>query len=209
LQNCSNFDAGESAGGAVSFCGESGVAPPVCGAAAPPCGVLGFDWVVGVGVVAVEVVVSVDVSVVSVSVSVELSTVGVFVSPGTVSVGAFVGSGSDAFSLSPPHAARNGARAVSASANATRRMVTGSALDSREPAAARRAVRHVLRRQLLERASAQAQVLDRPRQAALARREREDLAHDGELVTSLAVDVHGSRLDLADDLAVSLGAQSV
>src|SRR3954469_24789507 len=43
LQNCSNLDAGELAGGAVSFDGEPGVAPPVWGAAAPPCGVLGFD----------------------------------------------------------------------------------------------------------------------------------------------------------------------
>jgi hypothetical protein len=209
LQNCSNFDAGEFAGGAVSFVGESGVAPPVWGAAAPPCGVPGFAWVVVDGVVVVAVVVDVEVSVVEVSVPVELSTVGVFDSPGTVSVGAVVGRGSDALLLSPPHAPRKGTRAVRASANATRRMIMGSAFDGREPAAAGRAIGHVLGRQLLQRAPAQAQVLDRPGQAALAGRQRQDLPHDGELFTRLAVDVHGSGLDLADDLAIGLGAQAI
>jgi hypothetical protein len=91
----------------------SGEAPPVWGAAAPPWGVEGFDVVV---VVWVGVVVVADVVVVVVSVVVVCDVfviVGVFVSPGTVRVGV-VGSGSEAFWLPPPHAARNGARAVRA-----------------------------------------------------------------------------------------------
>src|SRR3954470_6654714 len=77
LQNCSNLLAGEFAGGAVSFVGESGVAPPGAGGAAPPWGVLGFDWVVVcTGVVVVAVLVDVEVSVVVVSLAL-LSTVGV------------------------------------------------------------------------------------------------------------------------------------
>src|SRR3954451_10853247 len=137
LQNCSNFDAGEFAGGEVSFCGESGVAPPVCGGAAPPWGVLGFDGVavvcVGVVVVAVDVVVSVTFAPLW---SAELSTVGVFDSPGTVSVGAVSGSGSEALELSPPpHAARNGTSAVTASAKTSRRAITNypSIAGSRRP----------------------------------------------------------------------------
>jgi hypothetical protein len=103
LQNCSKRDAGEFGGGLVSFCGESGLAPPVvCGAAAPPCVVPGFVgavvvWVgAGAGVVVVAVgvlVVGVVVVVVSRGVGV---TVGVLLSPGTVSLGAPVGSGADA-----------------------------------------------------------------------------------------------------------------
>jgi hypothetical protein len=137
LQNCSNFDAGEFAGGAVVVvCVVPGVAPPVWGAAAPPWEVPGFDWVVvwaGVGAIAVLVDVVVSVAVVSVDVDV-LSTVGVFVSPGTVSVGV-VGSGSDAFLLLPPHAASTGRRAVSAAASTTARIVTSypSTAGSRRP----------------------------------------------------------------------------
>jgi hypothetical protein len=128
LQNCSNLDAGEFAGGLVSFCGESGLAPPVCGAAAPPCGVPGFDgavvvWVgAGAGVVAVAVDVLVVVVVVLVSERV-WATVGVLFSPGTVSFGAAVGSGAGALSLlpPPPHPAKNGTSAVRVTAIATRR----------------------------------------------------------------------------------------
>jgi hypothetical protein len=97
----------------------SGDAPPVWGAAAPPCGVDGLDVVV---VVWVGVVVVADVVVV-VSVVVVCDVfviVGVFVSPGTVKVGA-VGSGSEAFLLFPPHAARNGARAARATTDSARR----------------------------------------------------------------------------------------
>jgi hypothetical protein len=203
--------AGEFAGGAVVVCPLSGLAPPVCGAAAPPCAVPGFDWtvVVWVGVVAGAVVV-VDVSVVVVAVVVvELSTVGVFASPGTVSVGAVFGSDSAALLPLPPHAEMPTTAAVSSAAAVRRGRFTGSALDSREPAAARRAVRHILGCQLLERATAQPQVLDRPGQAALARGERQDLPDHGELVTGLTVDVHDPRLDLANDLAVVPGAQAV
>jgi hypothetical protein len=210
LQNCSNFDAGEFAGGAVSFCGESGVAPPVWGAAAPPCGVLGFDCVVVVGAAGVVLVAGVvDVSVVVVCVFAELSTCGALLSPGTVKAGAVVGSGSDAFWPLPPHAASHGSKAVRLSANATRRMDIGLPLDSRKPAATCRAVRHVLRCQLLQRATAQPQVLDRPGQPALAWCRREQLPDHGELLTGLTVDVDSSRLDLADDLAVALGAQAI
>jgi hypothetical protein len=170
--------------------------------------VLGFAWVVvaaGAVVVAVDVEVSVDV----VSVSVELSTVGVLDSPGTVRVGAVDGRGSDAFSLPPPHAARNGTSAVRASANATRRMINELPLDRRKPAATSRAVRHVLGSKLLQRAAAQPQVFHRPGKTALARSERQDLPDHGELLTGLTVDVDGSRLDFADDLAVGPGAQAV
>jgi hypothetical protein len=118
LQNCSNFDAGDPAAGAWSFCWVSGDAPPVWGAAAPPDGVEGFDVA---GVVCVGVAVVVEVVVVSVVVVFDvLVTVGVFVSPGTVSVGV-VGSGSEAFWLLPPHAARNGARAVRAATDSAPR----------------------------------------------------------------------------------------
>jgi len=125
LQNSSNLLAGEFAGGAVSFCWESGVAPPVWGGAAPPCGVLGFDWVVVcAGVTAVAVVVDVEVSVVSVLVV--LTTVGVDFSPGTVSVGAVSGSGWAALSLPPPpHAERNGTAAVIRAAARSRWRFTG------------------------------------------------------------------------------------
>ena len=113
MQNSSNLLAGLFDGGAVSFCWESGVAPPVEGGAAPPCGVLGFDWVgVAAGVVVVAVAVEVVVSVVDVPVSVELSTFGVFASPGTVRVGAVLGNGSEALLLPPPHAEMNGTTAV-------------------------------------------------------------------------------------------------
>ena len=135
MQNCSNFDAGEFAGGLVSFCGESGVAPPVCGACAPPWGVLGFDCVVVCGVVVVAVEVDVSVPVAFAPLDAELSTVGVFASPGTVSVGAVVGSGSEAFLLLPPQAARNGTRAVRVSAKTSRRAITSypSIAGSRRP----------------------------------------------------------------------------
>jgi hypothetical protein len=173
--------------------------------------VLGFAWVVVVGAGVVDVgVVVVDVSVVVVWVFVELSTVGVLLSPGTVSDGAVVGNGSDALSpLPPPHADSHGSTAVRASAIATRRMVIGLPLDRGEPTAAGRAVRHVLGRQLRERAAAQPQVLDRPRQPAVAGSEREDLPDHGELLTGLTVDVDSSRLDLTDDLAVGPGAQAI
>jgi hypothetical protein len=82
--------------------------------------VLGFDWVGVVAAGVVVVAVLVDVSVVVVPVSAELSTLGVFVSPGTVSAGAVVGSGSEALLLPPPHAARNGTRAVRMNAMPTR-----------------------------------------------------------------------------------------
>src|SRR3954447_16322898 len=72
-----------------------------------------------------------------------------------------------------------------------------------------RTVRHVLRGKLLERAPAQAQVLDRPGQVALGRRQGQDLADDLELVPGLTVDVHRSGLDLADQLAVGPRAQAV
>jgi hypothetical protein len=73
----------------------------------------GFDVVVGACAGVVVVAVDVDVSV-PVSLSVDFVIVGVFDSPGTVRVGAVVGSGSEAFSLPPPHATRNGTRAVRA-----------------------------------------------------------------------------------------------
>jgi hypothetical protein len=74
-----------------------------------------------VGVVWVGVVVVVDVVVVSVVVVGDVFViVGVFVSPGTVKVGV-VGSGSEAFWLLPPHAARNGARAVRAATDSAPR----------------------------------------------------------------------------------------
>jgi len=136
LQNCSNFEAGEFAGGVGVVCVVvPGVAPPVWGAAAPPWAVPGFDWVVvGTGVVVVAVLVDVVVSVVVVSVVDELSTVGVLVSPGTVSVGV-VGSGSEAFLLLPPQAASTGTRAVSAAASTTARIFTSypSTAGSRRP----------------------------------------------------------------------------
>lgn len=158
----------------------------------------------GVVVVAVEV----DVSVVVVSVWVaELSTVGVFDSPGTVKAGVVSGSGSDAFSLlPPPHAARNGITAVSAATDATRWNLKRLALDGREPAPARRAVRNILRCQLLERAAAQPEVFYRPRQIALRRGERQQLADNAELFTGFAVDVDRPGLDLTDDFAVAPGA---
>jgi hypothetical protein len=110
----------------VSFCGESGLTPPVCGAAAPPCGVPVVDgavvvWVgagAGVVAVAVDVLVLVVVGVVFAGVC---ATVGVLFSPGTVSLGALVGSGDEAFSLlpPPPHPATNGTSAVRMAATAT------------------------------------------------------------------------------------------
>src|SRR5206468_4020161 len=78
-----------------------------------------------------------------------------------------------------------------------------------EAPAAMRTVGHVLWSELLQRTPAQAQVLDGPRQAARVRRERQDLADDLELVPGLTVDIDGSRLDLADQLAVGAGAQAV
>src|SRR4051812_21701789 len=77
------------------------------------------------------------------------------------------------------------------------------------PAPAGGAVRHVLGSQLLERASAQAEIVNRPGQVAGARGQRQDLADHGELLAGLPVDVDGSGLDLADDLAVVAGAQAI
>jgi hypothetical protein len=201
--------AGEFAGGVVSVGVDPGAAPPVWGGAAPPWAVPGFDWVVvGVGVVVVAVVVEVDVLVVVVP-FVELTTVGVFVSPGTVSFGV-VGSGSLAFWLPPPpQAARKGTRAVSAVASSAARMVTALPLDRGKPAATGRAVRDVLRCELLERTSTQPQVLDRPREVAGARGEREHFPDHLELLTALTIDIDGPRLDLANDLAVAPGAQAI
>jgi hypothetical protein len=102
-----------------------GLAPPVWGGAAPPCGVLGLAWVVVVGAGVVVVDVDVEVSVVVVWLVDVLSTFGVFASPGTVSLGV-VGSGSAALLLlpPPPHAVRNGTSAVRATA-ATARILMG------------------------------------------------------------------------------------
>jgi hypothetical protein len=142
LQNCSNLLAGEFAGGAWSFCWVSGAAPPVCGAAAPPWAVPGFEGAavvcvcVGVGVATVVVDVEVDVGVGAVVVGVELSTCGALAWPGTVSVGAVVGSGSAALVVPPPpQAARDGRSAVTATAIATRRKLTSypSTAGSRRP----------------------------------------------------------------------------
>ena len=136
MQNCSNFDAGVFGGGLVSFCGESGVAPPVCGvappvcgAAAPPCAVPGADGVavvcvcagVGLAAGAVDVLVVVVVVVVVVSWLVR-GTEGVLFSPGTVSSGAAVGRGADAFSLfPPPHPAAKGTSVAKPTTIATRK----------------------------------------------------------------------------------------
>src|SRR5204863_9838144 len=86
---------------------------------------------------------------------------------------------------------------------------SGSVAEGGEAAPAVRAVVHVPGRELLERAAAEPQVLDRPRQVAVRRRQRQHLAHHVELLAGLAVDVDGPRLDLADQLAVRTGPQAV
>jgi hypothetical protein len=92
----------------------------------------------------------------------------------------------------------------------TRRATPGrSALDRGEPAAAVGAVVQVLLHELLERASAEAEVLDRVREVARGRRERQDGPHNPELLAGLTVEIAHPGLDLANDLAVGAGAQSV
>jgi hypothetical protein len=88
-------------------------------------------------------------------------------------------------------------------------MLTGLPLDGWKPAPARGAVRNILRCELLQGASTEPQVLDRPGQPALGRSQREHFSDHGELLTGVSVDVYGPRLDLADDLAVTPGAQAV
>src|SRR5829696_7194684 len=72
-----------------------------------------------------------------------------------------------------------------------------------------RAVVEVLLGQLLERAPAQAQVLDRVGQVAGRGRQRQHRADHLELLSALAVDVPLARLGLADDLAVRAGSQAI
>src|SRR5215216_7275961 len=79
----------------------------------------------------------------------------------------------------------------------------------RQAAATVRTVVDVLGRELLQRATAQAQVLDGPGQPAGVRGERQHLSDDLELLAGLAVHVDAAGLDLADDLAVVAGPQAV
>src|SRR5436305_7568722 len=72
-----------------------------------------------------------------------------------------------------------------------------------------RAVVDVLRGELLERAAAQPEVLDRPGEVARGWGERQDLAHDLELLAGLPVDVDRPGLDLEDELAVRSRPQPV
>src|SRR5205823_4551464 len=85
----------------------------------------------------------------------------------------------------------------------------GPVLHRRKAPAAVRAVVQVLLQELLERAAAEPQVLDRPRQVARAGGERKDLAHDLERLAALPVDVDLARLHLADDLAIGAGTQAI
>src|SRR2546423_1711915 len=82
-------------------------------------------------------------------------------------------------------------------------------LERPQPSPAGNAVVHVLPGQLLEWAAAEAQGLDGPCEVRGRGRQRQDLAHDLELLAALAVDVDPAWLDLADDLAVRAGSQAV
>ena len=82
-------------------------------------------------------------------------------------------------------------------------------LDGREPPAAVGAVVQVVLHELLERAAAQAEVLDRVREVARRGGEREHRSHHLELLAGLVVHVGDARLDLANDLAIRPGAQAI
>lgn len=83
-----------------------------------------------------------------------------------------------------------------------RLLPTLGARERRQPASAVGAVVQVLRDQLLQRAPAHSEVLDRPGKVAGGGGKREQLPHEVELLAAVAVDVHASGLDLAHHLPV-------
>jgi hypothetical protein len=104
--------------------------------------------------------------------------------------------------LPPPHADSETPRASMPTRTRSSLIGRRLTLDRGKAAAAVRAVVEVVWHELLERASAETQVLDRPGQVAGGGREGQEPAHDLELLSAVAVDVDRARLDLADDLAI-------